>query len=117
MLVAQQVFNFRLVYRHPLGVSVIHSLALESVSVFEGVVLPLRDLCQLSLPAAADHIVDHQPVLRLVLYHMNEAALLKGGEQRELGHQLAELIFAIFQVLELGLRLEVHDLNHLFEFS
>jgi hypothetical protein len=117
VLVTEEVLNFRLINGHPLGVSVVHSLALVSVPVFESVVFFFRDLCQLGLPAAADDVIDQQLILRLVLDHMHETALLKGGEQRELGHQLAELFFAFLKVLKLCLRLKVHDLNHLFEFS
>jgi hypothetical protein len=88
-----------------------------SVPVFYSVVFFFRDLCQLGLPAAADNVIDQQPIIRLVLDHMDETALFKGCEQGELGHQLAELLLALLKVLKLGLRLKVHDLNHLFEFS
>lgn len=117
VLVTKQVLNFRLVDGHSLGISVVHSLALVSVPIFYSVVFFFRDLSQLGLPAAADDVIDQQPILRLVLDHMDKTALLKGCEHGELGHQLAELLLALLKVLKLGLRLKVHDLNHLFEFS
>ncbi len=117
VLVTEQVLNFRLINGHLLGVRVVHSLALVSVPVFDSVVFFFRDLCQLGLPAAADDVVDQQPILRLTLDHVDETALLERCEYGELGHQLAELLLAFLKVFKLGLGLKVHDLNHLFEFG
>jgi hypothetical protein len=111
VLVAKQVLHLALINGHTLRISVVHSLALVTVSVLEGVVFIFAHLGELLGQLLGGKLRNELFFGGAVLDHVNEGLhfeFLKCGQE---GHHFCELLLGVRVSFELGAATQVHDLD------
>lgn len=123
VLVSKNVFYLHLVYWHLALLGVLHSIFVVLKSILDCEVLFFTQLCELLFRVVGASTVNHflaklsllVQMSSFVFQHMKQNFSLFSVEVSNNWNELSELFLVFFMLFKLSLRLEVHNLNSIFE--